>query len=45
MDKKITGLEVAEMLGMEDIYNISLINEGYNSKEVAVVGTIDDVEM
>jgi hypothetical protein len=42
--KKITGLEIAEMLGMEDAYQLSVINEGYNSDNTPIVGSIEDIE-
>lgn len=44
MKKEITGLDIAEMLGMVDEYQLSVINEGYNNEKCEVIGTIDDIE-
>lgn len=44
MKKEITGLDIAEMLGMVDEYQLSVINEEYNNENCEVVGTIDDIE-
>ncbi len=44
MKKEITGLDIAEMVGMVDEYQLSVINEGYNNENTEIVGTIDDIE-
>lgn len=40
----LTGLDVAEMLGLEDVYQLAVITEGYNSDDTEIVGTLDDIE-
>ena len=43
MKKKITGLDIAEMVGMVDEYQLSVINEGYNNENTENNGSLEVV--